>query len=234
MKAKKVVSKQAKALKVTPVKKTKTNLKKISKKVVPSTTRRKKMPQAKKPQLQKKKTTTSTIKTIKQKKGKDSVKKENGRKATPIPSGIINEAQLQALLMGEIAAYHPKKNEKYMSSAMREHFRKVLFAWRDRLLSESSRTVTDLQENSTNYPDLSDRATQEETFSFALRERDRERKLLKKIEIALQKLDEGEYGYCESCGEEIGLQRLEVRPTATLCIDCKLLDEIREKQIGNT
>jgi DnaK suppressor protein len=89
-----------------------------------------------------------------------------------------------------------------------------------------------MQDEAANFPDPNDRATQESEFSLELRTRDRERKLIKKIDSTLEKLDNHEYGYCESCGVEIGIRRLEARPTATLCIDCKTLDEIREKQMG--
>ena len=89
-----------------------------------------------------------------------------------------------------------------------------------------------MQEDVTNFADPADRATQEEEFSLELRNRDRERKLLKKIEQTLHKISDGDYGYCETCGVEIGLKRLEARPTADLCIDCKTLAEIREKQLG--
>ena len=89
-----------------------------------------------------------------------------------------------------------------------------------------------MQDDAANFPDPSDRATQESEFSLELRTRDRERKLIKKIDEALDAIGSGDYGYCESCGIEIGIRRLEARPTATLCIDCKTLDEIREKQMG--
>lgn len=131
-----------------------------------------------------------------------------------------------------ITPYKEKVNEEYMSEAQREHFRKILNKWRQDLLEEMDRTVHHLQDEAANFPDPNDRATQEEEFSLELRARDRERKLIKKIEEALQRIDENEYGYCESCGVEIGIRRLEARPTATLCIDCKTLDEIREKQLG--
>jgi DnaK suppressor protein len=99
-------------------------------------------------------------------------------------------------------------------------------------MEEVDRTVHHMQDEATNFPDPNDRATQESEFSLELRTRDRERKLIKKIDEALGRLDNGDYGYCEGCGVEIGIRRLEARPTATLCIDCKTLDEIREKQRG--
>jgi len=99
-------------------------------------------------------------------------------------------------------------------------------------MEEVDRTVHHMQDEAANFPDPNDRATQESEFSLELRTRDRERKLIKKIDATLEKIDNHEYGYCESCGVEIGIRRLEARPTATLCIDCKTLDEIREKQMG--
>ncbi|RTZ59840.1 MAG: RNA polymerase-binding protein DksA, partial [Gammaproteobacteria bacterium] len=108
--------------------------------------------------------------------------------------------------------------------------RTILLAWRDELADEISRTVHSMQDETENHPDPNDRASQESEMSLELRSRDRERKLIKKINEALELIEQDEYGYCESCGVEIGVQRLEARPTATLCIDCKTLQEIREKQ----
>lgn len=131
-----------------------------------------------------------------------------------------------------INPYKQKKSEDYMGLKMREHFTKILTLLRKQIMEEADRTVTHMKDDAVNYPDPNDRASQEEEFRLELRARDRERKLLKKIEEALQLLTDKEYGYCEVCGVEIGLRRLEARPTATLCIDCKTLDEIREKQGG--
>jgi len=123
-------------------------------------------------------------------------------------------------------------NEDYMSPAQEEHFRKLLLNWKHSLMEEVDRTVHHMQDDATNFPDPNDRATQESEFSLELRTRDRERKLIKKIDEALDRIDDHDYGYCEACGVEIGIRRLEARPTATLCIDCKTLDEIRERQRG--
>ncbi len=128
--------------------------------------------------------------------------------------------------------YQPKDGEEYMSEAQEAHFRAILNAWKRDLMEEVDRTVHHMQDEAANFPDPTDRATQESEFSLELRTRDRERKLIRKIDKTLDKIDDGEYGFCESCGVEIGLRRLEARPTATLCIDCKTLDEIREKQRG--
>jgi len=117
-----------------------------------------------------------------------------------------------------------------MSDGQLEHFRKILQAWKAELMSEVDRTLNTMQDESTALPDVNDRATQEEEFAIELRTRDRERKLIRKIEQSLEDIKSGDYGYCETCGIEIGLRRLEARPTATQCIDCKTLAEIKEKQ----
>jgi DnaK suppressor protein len=131
-----------------------------------------------------------------------------------------------------IAPYQEQSGEEYMNEAQTEHFRQILMAWKRELMEEVDRTVHHMQDEAANFPDPNDRATQESEFSMELRTRDRERKLIKKIDEALEKLDHEDYGYCEACGVEIGIRRLEARPTAGLCIDCKTLDEIREKQMG--
>lgn len=131
------------------------------------------------------------------------------------------------------APYNPKKGEVYMSESQRDHFKSILKNWKTELLEEASRTVHYMQDEAANFPDLNDRATQEEEFSLELRNRDRERKLIDKIEASIVLLESNDYGFCEMCGDEIGLRRLEARPTATLCIDCKTIDEIREQHISN-
>lgn len=128
--------------------------------------------------------------------------------------------------------YKEKKGEEYMSIDQRKHFEEILNLWKMRLMQEVDTTVVHLKEEAANYPDPLDRAAQEEGFNLELRTRDRERKLIKKIEQSLDMLDKDEYGYCEACGAEIGIRRLEARPTADKCIDCKTFEEIREKQVG--
>ncbi|PLY15567.1 MAG: RNA polymerase-binding protein DksA [Sedimenticola sp.] len=130
------------------------------------------------------------------------------------------------------APYKEKKGEEYMNDKQETHFRGILGAWKKELMEEVDRTVHHMKDEAANFPDPNDRATQESEFSLELRTRDRERKLIKKIEETLNLIDAHEYGYCEACGVEIGIRRLEARPTATLCIDCKTLDEIREKQMS--
>ena len=128
--------------------------------------------------------------------------------------------------------YKQKKGEEYMSDPMREHFRNILLSWKRELMEEVDRTVGHMKEEAANFADPADRASQEEEFALELRTRDRERKLIKKIDESLVQLEAGDYGYCEQCGVEIGVRRLEARPTATLCIDCKTLQEIKEKQMA--
>ena len=128
--------------------------------------------------------------------------------------------------------YQEAEGEEYMNDQQVEHFRGILQDWKQELLDEVDRTVKNLKEEASNFADPADRATQEEEFSLELRTRDRERKLIKKINETLQGIEEGDYGYCEACGIEIGIRRLEARPTATMCVDCKSLAEIKEKQIG--
>ena len=128
--------------------------------------------------------------------------------------------------------YEEKKGEEYMNDAQIEHFETILNNWKNELMQEVDRTVHHMQDDAANFPDPNDRATQESEFSLELRTRDRERKLIKKIDESLKDIESGDYGFCESCGIDIGVRRLEARPTAVLCIDCKTLDEIREKQMG--
>ena len=137
------------------------------------------------------------------------------------------EAQLKEHVF---TPYKPKKGEEYMSDGQVAHFVDMLDAWKQDLMAEVDRTVDHMQDEAANFPDPADRATQEEEFSLELRTRDRERKLIKKIDDTMALISSGEYGYCDTCGVEIGLKRLEARPTATQCIDCKSLDEIKEKQ----
>ncbi len=131
-----------------------------------------------------------------------------------------------------VSPYKLKKGEEYMNEKQLDHFRQILLEWKKQLMEEVDSTVVHLKEEGVAYADPLDRASQEEGFNLELRTRDRERKLIKKIEQALDDIESGEYGYCEDCGTEIGIRRLEARPTATKCIDCKTFEEIREKQGG--
>ena len=126
--------------------------------------------------------------------------------------------------------YAPKKGEEYMSAKQLAHFRAILTSLKEELSEDIDRTVHTMQDEATVFADPNDRASQESDIALELRNRDRERKLIKKINESLAAIEGGDYGYCESCGVEIGLKRLEARPTATLCIDCKELEERKEKQ----
>lgn len=139
---------------------------------------------------------------------------------------------MPAELHKQFKPYALKKGEAYMSAKQLAHFRKILEDWKAELSQDIDRTVHTMQDEATIFADPNDRASQESDMALELRNRDRERKLIKKIEETMEKIDSGDYGYCESCGVEIGLKRLEARPTATLCIDCKTLDEMREKQVA--
>jgi DnaK suppressor protein len=135
-------------------------------------------------------------------------------------------------LIHGIKPYVLKKGEKYMNKKQQAHFQAILSAWKQELEDEIERTIDHMRDGGASAPDPNDRASQETDMSLELRSRDREGKLVKKINEALERLEDGDYGYCEKCGEEVGVSRLEARPTAELCIDCKTLDEIREKQLG--
>lgn len=131
-----------------------------------------------------------------------------------------------------VKPYQLKAKEEYMNEKQLEHLRQILLNWKAQLMDEVDRTVHHMQDEAANYPDPIDRASQEEEFNLELRTRDRERKLLKKIEETLIRINDHDYGYCDDCGAEIGMRRLEARPTATQCIECKTIAEIREKQVG--
>jgi DnaK suppressor protein len=131
-----------------------------------------------------------------------------------------------------ITPYNAKKSEEFMNESQCDHFRAILRAWRQTLVDDISRTLHTMQDENINHPDPNDRASQETDMSLELRNRDRERKLLKKIDETIVRIDDNDYGWCESCGVEIGIRRLEARPTAEQCVDCKTLNEIKERQMG--
>ncbi len=135
-------------------------------------------------------------------------------------------------ILKNFPAYKPKGKEDYMNARQLAHFRKMLEEMKQELSQDIDRTVHTMQDEATIFADPNDRATQESDMSLELRNRDRERKLIKKIEETIVRINAKDYGYCDSCGVEIGLKRLEARPTATLCIDCKTLDELRERQVA--
>jgi DnaK suppressor protein len=153
------------------------------------------------------------------------------KKKSPVKKAPVKKA-IVANNKSKIAAYKTKKGEKYMSAAMKKHFVAVLLLWREHLTDEMQKTFDHLKTKGETYADPMDRASQEEEFAFELRTRDRERKLINKIGISVEKVKQDDYGWCDSCGDEIGVKRLEARPTATHCIHCKTLDEIKERQLN--
>lgn len=158
------------------------------------------------------------------------------KKKTPVKKAPVKKAPVKKAIVAnnksKIAAYKTKKGEKYMSAAMKKHFVAVLLLWREHLTDEMQKTFDHLKTKGETYADPMDRASQEEEFAFELRTRDRERKLINKIGISVEKVKQDDYGWCDSCGDEIGVKRLEARPTATHCIHCKTLDEIKERQLN--
>ena len=172
---------------------------------------------------------------------KTSAKKVVAKKTTPkkiVKKAVAKKAPTKKAVAKktkkpvQISSYKAKKNEKYMSAAMKKHFIQVLIEWREHLREEMQKTFNHLRNKGETFADPVDRASQEEEFAFELRTRDRERKLINKIAVSLEQIKQDDYGYCHACGIEIGVKRLEARPTATHCIDCKTLDEIKEKQFG--
>ena len=165
-------------------------------------------------------------------------KKATAKKATPkkatakkaAPKKATAKKYEEAQFLASIKPYALKKNEKYMNAKQKQHFLAILDSWAEQLQIEQNRTADKIQQNVTNFPDESDRATHEEEFTLELRTRERERKLLSKINESIDDLKSNDYGYCASCGIEIGIRRLEARPTATRCIDCKTIEEIHERQ----
>lgn len=170
-------------------------------------------------------------------KPKSTTKKPAAKKSTATKTAATSKAKAVQKNIDridsqpEFTPYTRKKNEDYMNEEQRGHFKQILLDWKLQLMTEVDRTVNHMKDVAANDPDPADRATQEEEFSLELRTRDRERKLIRKIDSTIDLIDQDDYGYCESCGIEVGIQRLEARPTATQCIDCKTLDEIKERQI---
>ena len=205
--AKKVIAKKVVAKKKAPVKKVVAKKKPVAKKVVVKKAAPKKV---------------ATKKVV--------AKKPIPAKIVPLKSKKVVSSSQKGLK--QFRAYEAKKGENYMSKSQLNHFRTILNEWKTELSQDIDRTVHTMQDELTSYADPNDRASQESDMALELRNRDRERKLIKKIDETLRNIESQDYGYCTGCGEEIGLKRLEARPTATLCIDCKTLDEIREKQMA--
>ncbi len=232
--AKKKVAKKA-AAKKAPAKKAATK-KKVTKKVAKKATSKKVT--AKKAATKKKVAKKATAKKAPAKKAvakkapakkatakKAPAKKKVAKKATRRRTGDVMSGPIHG-----IEPYKPKRGEEYMSDEQLEHFREILTAWKKELMFEVDRTVHHMQDEAANFPDPNDRATQESEFGLELRTRDRERKLLRKIDSALTRIDEGSYGWCDETGEEIGLKRLEARPVATLCLEAQERRELAERQ----
>jgi DnaK suppressor protein len=159
--------------------------------------------------------------------------KPNSMSSTAVGKTVKPKARPPNAGERTFAPYELKKGEDYMNDRQKDHFKKILLNWRNELMQEVDRTVHHMQDEAANPPDPADRATLEEEFSIELRTRDRERRLIKKIDSTIELIANDDYGYCDSCGVEIGIRRLEARPTANKCIDCKTLDEIKEKQLGS-
>ena len=213
---KKVATKKVVVKKKAPVKKVVAKKKPVAKKVAPK-------------KVALKKAAPKKVATKKVVAKKVISKKPIPAKIVPLKSKVAGSSQKG---LKQFRAYEAKKGEGYMSKSQLNHFRTILNEWKTELSQDIDRTVHTMQDELTSYADPNDRASQESDMALELRNRDRERKLIKKIDETLRNIESQDYGYCTGCGEEIGLKRLEARPTATLCIDCKTLDEIREKQMA--
>ncbi len=234
--SKKKVSKKKTASKKKVSKKKSPSHKKVAKK----SSSKKKAPK-KKPASKKK---VSTKKSVSKKRPSRKASNKKSAPATPARAKRVpppkptpvRHAPSRDSVSGPIHGidpYKPARGEEYMNPKQVEHFRSILLAWKKELMFEVDRTVHHMQDEAANFPDPNDRATQESEFGLELRTRDRERKLLRKIESALTRLDEGSYGYCDETGEEIGLKRLEARPVATLCLEAQERRELSERQYSD-
>ncbi len=229
-KAKKAPAKKAAPKKKAPAKKVAAKKKAVARKAAPKKKAVKKAVPAKKtPAPKKKPVKKAAPKPAAKKKAPPRKKAAAKRPAVKKPTMSRPDAHLQ---VADFTPYKIKRGEEYMNEAQREHFKNILKNWRNQLMEEVDRTVHHMQDEASNPPDPADRATLEEEFSIELRTRDRERRLIKKIDSTIELIAKDDYGYCDSCGIEIGIRRLEARPTANKCIDCKTLDEIKEKQLG--
>ena len=230
--AKKIAAKKTTTKK--PVVKKKTPVKKAASKKAPAKKAPAKKAAAKKTPAKKAVAKKAPAKKVAAK--KTPAKKAVAKKAPAAPKRRRKDDKKVARAVGELQRfddfkpYKPSRGESYMNDEQLEHFKQLLYVWRAELVEEMTRTVSHMKDEAANFPDPADRATQEEEFSLELRTRDRERKLIKKIDGTLERIKIDDYGYCDACGIEIGIHRLEARPTATLCIDCKTLAEIKERQ----
>ena len=162
-------------------------------------------------------------------KKKSTTKKITAKRKSSLKKTIVNPSDYDSFAKSFVP-YKISKTEKYMNKSQQKHFINILNSWKNALDSEQEKTEKLIQQDQSNFPDSLDRASKEEEFMLELRKRERERKLISKIELYLKDIEDDLYGFCETCGVEIGIKRLEARPTATQCIDCKTVDEIKEKQ----
>jgi DnaK suppressor protein len=229
--------------KKTKAKPAKKLLKKVKVKVKVKAPKKKPVKVAKKKQIKKiakkpvkkvvKKPVKKPIKKVIKKAVVKPVKKQPIQLEVKVVAGTPSKPKVAAYTgPAEVKPYKAMAGEAFMNEQQLEHFRNILLLWKQQLVEDMGRTVQHMQDEAANYPDPIDRASQEEGFNLELRARDRELKLIRKIDEALERIQDGSYGYCEDCGAEIGIQRLEARPTATQCIECKTISEIREKQIS--
>ena len=224
---KKPVSKKKVSKKKAPVKK------KVAKKKAAKKTASKKKVSKKKAPIKKKVAKKKAAQKTVSKKKPVAKKKAPARKKAPVRAAARKGNPLSGPIHG-IAPYKPARGEEYMSDAQLQHFRDILSAWKSELIVEVDRLVHHMQDEAANFPDPNDRATQESEFGLELRTRDRERKLLRKIESALARVDDGSYGFCDKTGEEIGLKRLEARPVATLSLEAQERREMSERQFRDS
>ena len=162
-------------------------------------------------------------------KKKSTTKKITAKRKSSLKKTIVNPSDYDSFAKSFVP-YKISKTEKYMNKSQQKHFINILNSWKNALDNEQEKTEKLIQQDQSNFPDSLDRASKEEEFMLELRKRERERKLISKIELSLKDIEDDLYGFCETCGVEIGIKRLEARPTATQCIDCKTVDEIKEKQ----
>lgn len=233
----KTTAKAAKTAKTTSKKDDKKDAEKVVKATAAKSTKTAKTPVAKKETAKKSATTTTkttktAAKTITKKATKTETKSETKNEPKNKTNNINNINSSNLVPSTNIQRYVLQANEEYMNENQKNHFRQILNAQKRSLSSDIQNTMSSMQDTQTIYADPNDRASQETDMAIELRNRDRERKLIKKIDETLAAINRDDYGYCEECGEEIGISRLEARPTARLCIECKHLAELRERQMG--
>ena len=228
----KTTAKAAKTTKTTSKKDDKKDAEKVVKAKTAKTPAVAKKETAKKSATTTTKTTKTAAKTITKKATKTETKSETKNEPKNKTNNINNINSSNLVPSTNIQRYVLQANEEYMNENQKNHFRQILNAQKRSLSSDIQNTMSSMQDTQTIYADPNDRASQETDMAIELRNRDRERKLIKKIDETLAAINRDDYGYCEECGEEIGISRLEARPTARLCIECKHLAELRERQMG--